>query len=632
MPTVFHRDQHVKQALNDYVITASELASQNAKSTLSSRQKRKKENTFLPYRSLFDLGPSLDNTDFIIVDVETTGTGASAHLLEIGAVHMRGTNIVNTFSSLINPGVYIPPSITTLTGITHSLLHNAPTLSEVLSAFNEFAPFHNGEVFVGHNATFDLGFIRRAFHSVGYQWKSPPVVDTLALARRVLPRPVIARHNLATLARYFSVATHPTHRALDDALATAEVLAGLISMVSSSGITHLEDLIAISRPVLPQRRLQRFPLIANSDHVPGVYHFLDKSANVLYVGSSADVRSRLQSYFSSSEKRYRISHTMMDMVASVDIRETTTTVLARIHELRDIARFQPHFNKRSKRHDRHWFIIPAFTPADALTPRNIRVIKRVTSESIPTYEDKKCNTKRQPDSSFTQVCAQEKWRQDNLGHVSFHSNDTKSDTTQLYAAHRGVIGPFPSKKAAVRAAMLMNGSLAAPIPQKIAHDACHGNCLALITLAEKRMTSAAKAQRYEEAADHKRRLFYLMGALKRSRIHTAIACDQQLLVAHTSSPGIWHFLGSSYGRVVFSAHAYTHADIVPILKALDNLWPTVPTPTYLGENALWDEIAIIAELLTQPGTRIISTTCEGAYACRIDGVESFGELWDKLRQ
>jgi DNA polymerase III subunit epsilon len=178
------------------------------------------------------IGPLAELT-LVVVDVETTGwLHEQAELTEIGAVRLTGRQLTGEFSSLVRPTGPIPDTITALTGITDEMVSRAPGAGPALRAFLAFA----GDcVLVAHNAPFDLGFLTAAATATGTWWPPPAVLDTAVLARLLLGPDDVPDCRLATLAEYFGARTVPCHRALADARATADVLAGLLSLAASRG-------------------------------------------------------------------------------------------------------------------------------------------------------------------------------------------------------------------------------------------------------------------------------------------------------------------------------------------------------------------------------------------------------------
>lgn len=184
----------------------------------------------------------LGDTDFVVVDVETTGWAADkAQITEIAAVRVSGGHLLGQFSSLVNPGSAIPERVAALTGISDALVAAAPPLDRVMPAFLAFA---RGCVLIAHNAPFDVGFLTAACQACGLPWPDFPVVDTVELARWALGEDEVPNCKLSTLAAFFGARTTPQHRALADALATADVLLGLLPRVSAAGIGTLAELTA----------------------------------------------------------------------------------------------------------------------------------------------------------------------------------------------------------------------------------------------------------------------------------------------------------------------------------------------------------------------------------------------------
>ena len=194
--------------------------------------------------TLDHLGRSLSETTFVVLDLETSGGSPNlgAHITEIGAVKIRGGEKIAKFQTFVNPGTPIPYFITALTGITDEMVFDSPRINETFPTLLVFLGSENETVFVAHNSPFDLSFLKAAAVMHGYPWPKFVVIDTAKLARRVLSRDEVSDCKLGTLAEFFSATVSPTHRALDDALATVDVLHALIGRVGSLGINTLADL------------------------------------------------------------------------------------------------------------------------------------------------------------------------------------------------------------------------------------------------------------------------------------------------------------------------------------------------------------------------------------------------------
>ena len=186
--------------------------------------------------------PELAELEFAVIDLETTGWSPGvAAITEIAAVRVRGGRRQGEFASLVNPGIPVPPGIEDLTGISDWLLAAAPRLPAVLPGLLDFA---DGCVLVAHNAPFDVGFLRAACAECGLAWPRFTVLDTVMLARQLMDPDEVPDCKLGTLAGFFRARTAPSHRALADARATADVLGWLIRRLTHHGIRTLDQLRA----------------------------------------------------------------------------------------------------------------------------------------------------------------------------------------------------------------------------------------------------------------------------------------------------------------------------------------------------------------------------------------------------
>lgn len=294
-------------------------------------------------RSFDDLGTPLHDVTFCVVDLETTG--GSAHecaITEIGAVLLRGGDCLGTFQTLVNPGVAIPPEIVVLTGITQSMVMPAPRIDDVLPTLLEFI---GDSVVVGHNVRFDVGFIDAALARSGRPRLSNRTVDTVALARRLV-RDEVPNCRLGTLADRFRLPHRPSHRALDDALATGDLLHVLLERAGTFGVTGLDDLVALPT-MAAHPQVAKLRLTDDLPRAPGVYLFRDRSGRALYIGKATNLRARVRSYFSGDERR-KVGQLLREAVR-IDHHATSSTLEAAVLEVRLIHEHLPRFNSQVKR-------------------------------------------------------------------------------------------------------------------------------------------------------------------------------------------------------------------------------------------------------------------------------------------
>ena len=191
----------------------------------------------------------LQETTFVVVDLETTGASPKkgAAITEIGAMKVKGGEIIGEFKSFVNPLSPIPEYITAMTGISDLMLADAPVIDEIFPTFLEFVGNHNEAVLVAHNAPFDLSFLKSAAKDLDYEWPKYKTLDTVTIARQLLTKEDVRDCKLGTLAQFFGTKTEPNHRALDDAKATTEILHGLFERLGSLEITTLDELLDFAK-------------------------------------------------------------------------------------------------------------------------------------------------------------------------------------------------------------------------------------------------------------------------------------------------------------------------------------------------------------------------------------------------
>ena len=329
-----------------------------------------------PVQTTLADGVPLREVSFVVVDLETTGgSPRDSRITEIGAVKISGGERLGTFQALVNPEEPIPSFIAHLTGIDDRLVRQEPSIEAVLPAFVEFA---RGAVFVAHNARFDFSFLNENLVRLDYPILEGPPVCTAKLARRVV-WPEVPNVRLQTLARYFRTRVKPTHRALDDAMACAEVLDGLLDLGGRLGILTLGDL----REAVRARGRPHYGKIRLADALPnaaGVYRFVGRDDRVLYVGKARDIRARVKSYFYGDERK-KIEG-LLSEVRRVEGEETPGGELeALILEARLIRLHEPKYNRRGKTWRRFAYL--KLDPSEAY-PR-LKVVHRAGEGDGCTY-------------------------------------------------------------------------------------------------------------------------------------------------------------------------------------------------------------------------------------------------------
>src|ERR671932_2355805 len=290
----------------------------------------------------------LECATYVVVDLETTGLRpGSSRICEIGAVRVRDLELAETFQTLANPGMPLGRAVSALTGLSDSALRRAPPAA---TAVQRFLGFAGDAVLVAHNARFDLAFLDRETERLTGQRLAGPVVDTVALARRVLAGRV-ARASLASLAYFFGTSARPCHRALPDATATAEILLALIGLAQERGATSVADLCELASTRTRRIYLKR-SLAFGAPTTPGIYLFRDKYDQVLYVGRARDLRARLRSYFRTDRQRPAVE-AALEALERIEWRERGSQLQAALEGLPPIPEFRPPANARVARPDRY---------------------------------------------------------------------------------------------------------------------------------------------------------------------------------------------------------------------------------------------------------------------------------------
>jgi DNA polymerase III epsilon subunit family exonuclease len=199
---------------------------------------------------------SLREEEWVVVDVETTG-GSPDHghrVTEVAAVWVSRGRVTETFSTLINPERRIPSMITSLTGITDAMVAGAPPFRDVAPHLTEVL---RGRVFVAHNASFDWRFVGAELdRTLGYRLEGRQLC-TVRLARKLLPH--LPSRALGALADYFGLEMESHHRALDDAVATAELLIRFFDILGEREITHWQAVEQLLRNRAPRRKRRAMP-------------------------------------------------------------------------------------------------------------------------------------------------------------------------------------------------------------------------------------------------------------------------------------------------------------------------------------------------------------------------------------
>ncbi len=293
---------------------------------------------------------------YAIVDIETTGGMLRRDkIIEIAIAVHDGTEIIDRFESLVNPGRSVPEHITMLTGITTEMVQDAPRFFEIARQVVEMT---EGCIFVAHNVRFDYSFIKKAFERLGYTY-TRKLLCTARLSRMVYPEH--RRHGLGSLIARFDIIVERRHRAMDDVLATCEVFEHLVE--TQKGPEAVNQIINYG---IKASRLPAAISLEQLHDLPetcGVYYFHNGAGDVIYVGKSIHIKKRVMQHFAKHTPK---AHRLQQRVHDITYTETGSELVALLLEEQEIKRLQPDVNRalRKKRfayalyecRDRHGYI------------------------------------------------------------------------------------------------------------------------------------------------------------------------------------------------------------------------------------------------------------------------------------
>ncbi|HKJ55022.1 MAG TPA: DEDD exonuclease domain-containing protein [Nitriliruptoraceae bacterium] len=497
--------------------------------------------------------PALFEVTFAVLDLETTGLSPDRdRITEVGVVKARAGEVLGELSTLVHPGRAIPPGITAVTGITSTMVAGHPPIEAILPTLLEFL---GDSVLVAHNAGFDTRFLAAALQRHGYAPLGLQVVDTAAVARRVL-RDEVRSVKLSRLATHFRSPVTPDHRALTDARATLHVLHGLLERVGSLGATTLADLQAYTTSTT-DRAFRKIHLVDAAPARPGVYRFLGADGEVLYVGTTGNLRTRLRRYF-GGDRRRRIA----DMVRDADRVTwdlTSSALEASIREVRAIAATKPRYNRRSKFPER-------------------TVNLKLTSEAFPRLS---ITTHDLGDDVVGITAVGRRSRADRFVEAIHDVSHVRRCTTRLRLAqdHGSCV-----LKDLGRCQSPCDGTIDRDGYARTVHEVAawlHGDPTSLLSRLRARMRALAGEHRFEDAATARRRLHLVARVIDRDRRARALRDVEELVVA-------WPSQADPANEVAVASIRHGR------LAAADVLPATMPA------DAIVAHLAIAADLPTTP--------------------------------
>ena len=282
---------------------------------------------------------------YSIIDIETTGGSArNERIIEIAIIVTDGKEIIDQFSSLIYPEKRIPPFIVGLTGITNEMLEDAPKFYEIAAKIVETT---KNTVFVAHNVNFDYSFLKHEFQCLGYNF-SLNNLCTLSLSRKLIKG--LKSYSLGNICEDLNITIKDRHRASGDAMATYELFKILLTIDN-------DKYNSINITGFPLKGLNPNLNISILDTIPqtcGVYYFYDDNDNLIYIGKSKNIRTRILSHLRNEKTTKEIN--LRASISNISYEETGCELIALLKESDEIKKNRPKFNVSQRRTIYNWGI------------------------------------------------------------------------------------------------------------------------------------------------------------------------------------------------------------------------------------------------------------------------------------
>ena len=276
---------------------------------------------------------------FALIDIETCG-GKFEHrkgaIIDICILIHDGLQVVDKFSTLVNPQCTITTFYTRLSGITNDMVEDAPTFAQIAKKVLEMT---EGKIFVAHNVGFDYSFVKAEFASLGYSYKRETLC-TVRLARKILPKRI--SYSLGHLCASLGIDIEGRHRAEGDVVATAKLFDLLLRLKADHPqYKHVgvEEIMTRRIDKIKEYILKKLP------EACGVYYFRDKEGNIIYIGKSVNMYNRAMSHFNTHEQKGK---KMLNELYNVDFVLTGSELIALLYESEEIKKHKPKYNRMRK--------------------------------------------------------------------------------------------------------------------------------------------------------------------------------------------------------------------------------------------------------------------------------------------
>ncbi len=276
---------------------------------------------------------------YAIIDIETTGGSPAVEKITEVAIYIHdGEKLIDEFCTLINPEKKIPYFITNLTGISNAMVSDSPKFYEVAKKIIELT---TDCIFVAHNVSFDYQFIRNEYKRLGYNYARDKIC-TVQLSRKLIPGQ--SSYSLGKICKALNIENSARHRASGDALATMKLFEYLLQL-NNDKYKNINILTEIDKrnlhPKLSESKINKLPEEA------GVYYFFNDANELIYIGKSKNIRTRVMSHFRNNDTKKAIE--MRSEIADIDYELTGSELIALLKESHEIKLHKPLYNRLQRR-------------------------------------------------------------------------------------------------------------------------------------------------------------------------------------------------------------------------------------------------------------------------------------------
>jgi DNA polymerase III epsilon subunit-like protein len=292
----------------------------------------------------------ISEANFVVVDIETTGNSAiNDRITDIACITVKNFEIIDIYSSLINPHQHIPWYVQKLTGITNSMVRSAPESNKIFPIIRDLFDQEN-TYFVAHSSKFDSSFVYETFRRESIDFNEVPTICTLKISQKILPKNI--KKSVGSIADFFQIPILNRHRAYDDAFATANFFIELLYMLQDRyEIFTVEEVIAFQdtkQNYIPKlnaktkNKLLQYKKLAPVQS--GIVMFIGANSKILHISKTNNISQHINSFVEQVEIYSEKINKILKKFIRIEWLETSNELETYVLENRKIKFYEPEFN------------------------------------------------------------------------------------------------------------------------------------------------------------------------------------------------------------------------------------------------------------------------------------------------